>query len=93
MRDKARQISVDPIESLLLLNLADNNTTEQIAVAKDTSESLHNAFESLPIELKEVVPLYYINEMRVSEISRQLNMPKGTVQSRLHRAEKSCKKF
>lgn len=93
MRDKAREIPVDAAEFPLLLNLTDNNTTEQIAVAKDTSQSLHNAFESLPIELKEVVTLYYINEMRVSEISRRLNIPKGTVQSRLHRARKRLRKI
>jgi len=42
---------------------------------------------------KDVVSLYYFQRLTVGEISQALNIPQGTVKSRLHKARKELKKL
>ena len=44
--------------------------------------------EKLDIRKRAVLNLYYTEQLSVPEISAALNIPKGTVKSRLHRARK-----
>jgi RNA polymerase sigma-70 factor (ECF subfamily) len=61
---------IDPKE-----NAADANSNELVAVLK-----------VLPDELREILLMKYIDEMSQEEIAEALNVPLGTVKSRLHRA-------
>ena len=58
------------------------------AVQDDTDEllSVHQAVDKLPMKLKEVVILRYFNGFELSMISDTLQIPLGTVKSRLNRA-------
>ena len=47
----------------------------------------------LDIRKKAVLCLYYFEQLSVTEISAALNIPKGTVKSRLHNARKELKKL
>lgn len=47
---------------------------------------LEEALNLLDQELKVATVLYYYNDLSISEISDILNIPKGTVKSRVHRA-------
>ncbi|MBX3114072.1 MAG: sigma-70 family RNA polymerase sigma factor [Fimbriimonadaceae bacterium] len=47
-----------------------------------------NALDNLPSEFREVSALYFTGEMSYEEISETLDIPVGTVRSRLHRARK-----
>jgi RNA polymerase sigma-70 factor (ECF subfamily) len=50
------------------------------------SQTIENAYETLPKELKLVVKLRDIDDMSYDEIAKITSMPVGTVKSRLHRA-------
>jgi RNA polymerase sigma-70 factor (ECF subfamily) len=47
---------------------------------------LERCLERLPEEQREVVTLFYLQEKRVEEVARMLDLPEGTVKSHLHRA-------
>ena len=53
---------------------------------------VREAIASLPIQQRLVVVLYYINDLPMSEISEILEIPVGTVKSRLHYARNDLKK-
>ena len=51
------------------------------------SESiLENVLNNIDLDLRTVTVLYYYDELSVSEIAETLNIPEGTVKSRLSRA-------
>lgn len=53
---------------------------------------IQQAITSLPIQQRVVVVLYYINDLSLQEISEILEIPVGTVKSRLYYARKVLKK-
>ena len=52
-----------------------------------------NLIKSLEKDLKETVTLYYLEDFSVKEISEILEIPEGTVKSRLSRARKKLEKI
>ena len=56
------------------------------------SELLHDAVETLPLSEKEVLALFYLRELSLSEVAAVLEIPVGTVKSRLHRARTLLRK-
>jgi RNA polymerase sigma-70 factor, ECF subfamily len=68
--------------------------SEEIIDSKESTEhaadcdfgELAAALQVLPEELREILLMKYVDEMSQEEISQALNMPLGTVKSRLHRA-------
>lgn len=61
---------------------SDDNFYDRYAVESDLEWALNNIDE----DLKTVTVLYYYDDFSVSEISDVLNIPEGTVKSRLSRA-------
>ena len=57
----------------------------------DVESSLEWVLEKIDKDLNEIVVLYYYNDFSVTEISEMLNIPKGTVKSRLARAREQIK--
>jgi RNA polymerase sigma-70 factor (ECF subfamily) len=53
---------------------------------------VQNALQTLPPEKRVVVVLYYINELSLQEIADTLQIPIGTVKSRLHYGRQSLKR-
>jgi len=47
--------------------------------------------ERLDVEKKVILSLYYFEQLSISDISTALNIPKGTVKSRLHNARNELK--
>lgn len=67
----------------------DDNITENTLGYYDTyktESSLEYIINKLDEELKQIVVLYYYDELKVGEISNILLIPEGTVKSRLSRA-------
>ena len=62
--------------------IIESNANSQDFIPNDLAEVL----AILPDELKEILLMKYIDEMSQEEISQALDMPLGTVKSRLHRA-------
>jgi RNA polymerase sigma-70 factor (ECF subfamily) len=57
----------------------------------DRQEWVAHAVDQLPIEFRVVVLMFYFEQKNYSEISRELDIPLGTVMSRLNRARKHLK--
>lgn len=56
----------------------------QLAETAEENQRIHKAILSLPLHQRGVVVMYYINDMSLQEISESLEVPVGTVKSRLH---------
>jgi RNA polymerase sigma-70 factor (ECF subfamily) len=61
------------------------------AVSRDRRAGLVEAVEGLPDDLREVVTCRYLLELSEAETAGTLDIPPGTVKSRLHRALRSLR--
>ena len=57
----------------------------------DESEELNAAINRLPSLEKQMIHLFYLDELKVTEIASVLEIPSGTIKSRLNRARKLLK--
>ena len=74
----------------------DDSITEATNGVEDTYEvenSLEWILNKIDKDLKEIVVLYYYDDLSVEDISNTLQIPKGTVKSRLSRAREQIKKL
>ena len=55
--------------------------------AFETAEQVHHALDRLSLAHREVISLFFLEEMSIEEISAVLSVPAGTVKSRLHYAK------
>ena len=69
-------------------HLAVNDNPEQAQLQKAGADTLRRALEELPAEFREVLVLRELEEMSYKELARILEIPIGTVMSRLARARK-----
>ena len=86
-RTKLERMS-DSIEDQLPVleeRMAPAQRTDGRVVGREASELLQKALEKLSPELRETVILRDIEELEYREISQALNVPEGTVKSRLNR--------
>ncbi len=63
-------------------------TVEEVAASREFERRLAAAIEGLPEKLRMVLTLAGIEEHNLTEVSRLLGIPEGTVKSRLHLARK-----
>jgi RNA polymerase sigma-70 factor (ECF subfamily) len=59
----------------------------------DNAEQVHHALQQLPLLHREILTLYFLRELSLDEIATLLNIPIGTVKSRLHYARLSVRKI
>lgn len=72
-----------------ILDEADNFNNDKFEFL--IGDEVQKAFNSLPIEFREVILLADIEELHYKDISEILNLPKGTVASRLYRGHNLLK--
>ncbi|MEW5869188.1 MAG: RNA polymerase sigma factor [Chloroflexota bacterium] len=60
------------------------STPMELAEEREEWEQVQKALVDLPLAQRVVVVLYYLNEFSLQEISETLDVPIGTVKSRLH---------
>ncbi len=65
---------------------SDQPTPEKQAVSDETGEEIITAIMELPAIYKDVVLLYYYDELSTSEVAKVLSVPEVTVRTRLMRA-------
>lgn len=68
------------------VNLNFNRSIEDKVILISQKKEIFDTVLSLSLEFKEVILLYYYEQFSTREISEILNIPEGTVRSRLHRA-------
>ncbi|MGE7945987.1 RNA polymerase sigma factor [Lysinibacillus sp. NPDC093688] len=69
-----------------------NKSVDTIVVEKTAQEEWEELLKQLPDKLMAVVTLRYIGELSMVEIAETLQIPVGTVKSRLHKALKIMRK-
>lgn len=75
--------------------LEDQNQYEQPydIVKSESNSELYELIMKLPPKYKEVILLFYYEDFSYDEVAQILNIPKGTVQSRLARGREKLKKL
>lgn len=53
---------------------------------EQVAETVRRTVAHLPAKYRDVLVLFYFNEMNIAETARHLALPQGTVKARLHRA-------
>ena len=83
MNHRRRRVEVVPMGAAEDLP---EQSTALIAETQDAGDEVANAIRALSPQLREVVVLRYFADKTVDEIAAALNIPVGTVKSRLHNA-------
>ncbi len=65
---------------------------EERMLDRERAAAIRAAVDRLPEKLKVVVLLFYMEDLQTARIGKMLNIPVGTVLSRLHQARKILKK-
>jgi RNA polymerase sigma-70 factor (ECF subfamily) len=62
-------------------------------IAFDDAEQVHHALDQLPLPQREAVTLYFLQDLSIDEIAGVLDVPPGTVKSRLHYGKQAIRKI
>jgi RNA polymerase sigma-70 factor (ECF subfamily) len=60
--------------------------------AVDNAEEVHHALDQLPLLQREALTLYFLEDLSLDEMAATLDVPLGTVKSRLHYAKLAMRK-
>ncbi|MBE9917586.1 RNA polymerase sigma factor [Paenibacillus donghaensis] len=74
-----------------LSNLPSSFFTDRVFEEKQRKTEVRKAVQDLPEILRVPVLLYYMSDLPVNEIAKALQIPQGTVKSRLHQARQKLK--
>lgn len=89
---KRRQRWLRPLEDVAdWLASARKDTPAYQAEMDDSWRQVQQAVLALPLSHRGVVVLYYVNDLSLQEISEILDIPVGTVKSRLHYGRQALK--
>ena len=90
IKNQQRLSETDYIE--FLKSQIKQKNPEEILVEKAGLNGIDAAMEKLPVKYREVLTLYYMDDMLYKDIAKSLDIPMGTVMSRLTRAREGLKK-
>ena len=65
---------------------------EAVAEEREQRQNLQQVIDALPPRHRAVIILYYLEELSLREIAYVMDVPEGTVKSRLHYARESLRK-
>lgn len=88
----ARTVSLDD-EQERVAEPAVPETPESVLLARADQQAIQRALEQLPIRFREIILLCDVAEMSYQEIAGTLEIPIGTVMSRLSRARKAMREL
>lgn len=71
-----------------IVEISSDRTPERMLIKETEKRELVEALFTLSITYREVIVLYYYEEMSTVEIAKLLNCPESTVRTRLRRARK-----
>lgn len=72
-------------------DLSDAAAQPEDVTTEERSEAVDAALATLPLAEREVVTLFYLQELTLADIAAALDLPVGTVKSRLFRARRSLR--
>lgn len=82
-------VELDSVDGQDLLTVP--TTPESVLIERLQKEALQRALDELPLHFREILLLCELEEMSYQEISQALDIPMGTVMSRLSRARKALR--
>lgn len=82
---RRRELATAPLDSANALH-APGVTPEQWCVEQEATERIIAALAGLPAHIRPIATLYYLQDRSQREIATILNLPKTTVNNRLHAA-------
>ena len=89
---KRRKRWLRPLEDMAeWLSGSKKQTPSHVTETEEEWQDVRKAISSLPVSQRVVVVLYYINDLSLQEISEILDVPVGTVKSRLFYGRKALK--
>mgnify|MGYP001086903138 CR=1 FL=1 len=85
---------IHPLEGLAdwLMNSHRSTLVQQIEL-DETSSLIQQAMLSLPVQHRIVMALYYVNDLSLQEIAEILDIPVGTVKSRLYYGRQALREY
>jgi RNA polymerase sigma-70 factor (ECF subfamily) len=87
--DIIRRSPLKPFEQIESVTTADETDGPEVAVQKKQAASvLSRAFRNMSAADREIIDLVYYHESSINEVARVLNIPKGTVKTRMFYARK-----
>lgn len=91
LRQRAHEISLDSHKETLYALPAEELSPEDLALRRATGEEVTAALALLSTEHREVLELAFYQEFSCKEIAGIVNVPEGTVKSRLSYARRALK--
>ncbi len=90
---KRHRVKLEPIDDVAeLYHTPDPHHSPEVAAEKaELQRKLRDAINSLPLKHRLVITLHYLQDFSLPEIAYILDLPVGTVKSRLHHARRSLK--
>ena len=61
--------------------------------AFDNADEVHHALDQLPLLQREALTLYFLEDLSLDEMAATLDVPLGTIKSRLHYAKLAMRKI
>ncbi len=77
----------------ILTIASDELPVDEKVVRDDETAQIRRLVRKLPDKYRDVVLMFYMEDMNETEISKVLSIPKGTVKSRLNKARKLLKEM
>ncbi len=82
-----------PLEDIAEWLVGDTrNSPSRAAENADEWQQVEKAIAALPLPQRTVIAMYYINDLSIQEIAQVLDVPVGTIKSRLHYGRRALKK-
>jgi RNA polymerase sigma-70 factor (ECF subfamily) len=82
-RLRRRELDIEPLADD---GHCDESPSDQFE-AFDNAELVHHTLDQLPLAQREALTLYFLQDLSIDDIARLLDVPVGTVKSRLHYAK------
>ena len=70
----------------------DGSAADQVS-AFDNAEAVHHALDQLPLLQREALTLYFLEDLSLDQMAATLDVPLGTVKSRIHYAKLAMRKI
>jgi RNA polymerase sigma-70 factor, ECF subfamily len=88
-RGKNQRASLDNVVDRLISPM--KQAPDQVTEQSELRQNVRKAIEALHIDQRVVVVLYYLNGLSLQDISEILDLPVGTVKSRLYYARENLR--
>ena len=87
---RGRKFTFTPLQHVFDLQTGDTEPLERVA-RKDRDTALRDALDRLPVLQREILVLVFFHQLTGPEVAKVLDIPVGTVKSRLHRAKEALR--